>query len=246
MLGTNMELMFHALRSLAGLGVTVSVAVAAAYALFRFLGKKWLDAHFAEQLLKFKHDQDQEIERLRYRINALMDRTTKLHQHEFEVLPEVWSRLGIAYAAATNFTSRMTTSPDLDGMGDAQYAEVLASSELLGWQKDELKQGRDRNRRYQEMMFWHRLQSVASSHADFHNYFISKGMFIQFELKEKIRALSNMMYDAFNERRFDRENPVPREGRFAKGDLLQREGPGGMLAIERDVQARLWEANKLD
>jgi hypothetical protein len=54
------------------------------------------------------------------------------------------------------------------------------------------------------------------------------------------------MYDAFNERRFDRENPVPREGRFAKGDLLQREGPGGMLAIERDVQARLWEANKLD
>jgi hypothetical protein len=96
------------------------------------------------------------------------------------------------------------------------------------------------------MIFWHRLQNVKNSHADFHNYFISKGIFIQPELKEKIRALSNMMYDAFRERELDEQNPMPAEGRFAKGDRLHREGLGELQAIEKDVQARLWEANKLD
>lgn len=87
---------------------------------------------------------------------------------------------------------------------------------------------------------------VTELHADFHNFFISKGIFIQPELKEKIRSLSDMMYDAFNERRLDAEAPVLGEGRFAKGDRLRREGLGALHAIEHEVQARLWEANTLE
>ncbi len=241
-----MDLVAATFKWIAGLGITATVAAVAAYTAFQFLGKKWLDAHFAKRLAKFTHDQNQEIERLRFRINALMDRTTKLHQHEFEVLPEVWNRLGIAFASAATFTSRITSYPDLDRMGEAQFSEFLAASEFLGWQKDELRQCSDRNDRYKKMIFWHRLHSVRNSHADFHNYLITNGIFIQPELKEKIRALSNMMYDAFRERELDEENPIPGEGRFAKGDRLQREGTGELQAIEKDVQARLWEANKLD
>jgi hypothetical protein len=150
-----------------GITATVAAAAAAAYATFQFLGKKWLDAHFAVRLEKFKHDQNQEIERLRYRINALMDRTTKLHQHEFEVLPEVWHKLGIAFTAASNFTSRTTSYPDLDRMSEPQYTEFLASSELLSWQKEELLKAGNRNNLYQKMIFWHRLHDVKSAHADF-------------------------------------------------------------------------------
>jgi len=172
---------------------------------------------FAERLEKFKHDQNQEIERLRYRINALMDRTAKLHQHEFEVLPEVWDKLGITFAAASNFTSPMTSYPDLDRMGEAQYSEFLEASERFGWQRDELRQASERNDRYQRMIFWHRLHAVKMAHADFHNYFISKGIFIQHELKEKICAFSDMMYDAFREREADQEYPMPGEGSVREG-----------------------------
>jgi hypothetical protein len=234
------------LEWIAELGVTASVATAATIAAFRLLGTKWLDARFAERLEKFKHDQSQEIERLRYRINALMDRTTKLHQHEFEVLPEIWQKLGIAFSAATSFTWGTTRYPDLNAMGEAQFSEFLEGSPLSGWQKDELQNCSNRNGNYQQMMFWHRLDAVHKAHADFHNYFISKGIFVQPELKEKIRALSNMMYDAFRERETNQENPMPGEGRFGKGDRLHREGLEAMEAIEKEVQARLWEANKLD
>ncbi len=254
-----MDLVALTLKVIVGLGITATVAVAASYAAFQFLGKTWLEAHFAERLEKFKHDQNQEIERLRYRINALMDRTTKLHQHEFEVLPEIWNKLGTAFSATKDFTSRMPSylsHPDLNQMSEVRFSEFVETSELLGWQKDELRQGSDRNDRYRKLKFWYRLHSVKNSHADFHNYFISRGIFVQPELKEKIRALSNMkekiralsnmMYDAFTEREFDEAESLPGEGRFAKRDRLQREGPGQLQAIEKDVQARLWEANKLD
>jgi hypothetical protein len=104
-----MNFLIFALKWILGLGIAATAVVAAAYAVFQFLGKRWLEARFAERLEKFKHDQNQEIERLRYRINALMDRTTKLHQHEFEVLPEIWNKLGIAFSATSNFTSRMAS-----------------------------------------------------------------------------------------------------------------------------------------
>jgi hypothetical protein len=54
------------------------------------------------------------------------------------------------------------------------------------------------------------------------------------------------MYDAFSEREADQETPMLGEGRFAKCDLLQRQGLSELQAIEKDVQARLWEANKLE
>lgn len=78
---------------LAGLGITGGLAATIAYGAFQFLAKKWLDERFTERLETFKHAQNQEMERLRYRINALFDRTTKLHQHEFDVLPEVWEKI---------------------------------------------------------------------------------------------------------------------------------------------------------
>jgi hypothetical protein len=64
------------------------VSAGALFALFKIFGEKWLDAKFEQRLAKYKHEHDQEIERLRGRINALMDRTIKLHQHEFETLPQ--------------------------------------------------------------------------------------------------------------------------------------------------------------
>jgi len=126
-----MDTLTLALKLIAALGASAALAAATAYAAFRYLGQKWLDARFAERLEKFKYAQSQEIERLRYRINALMDRTAKLHQHEFEVLPEVWDKLGIAFETTAHFTSRVFQYPALDAMGEAQLSEFLASCELL-------------------------------------------------------------------------------------------------------------------
>jgi len=67
---------------LGGLGVSAGV-----YWLFKTVVDKWLTAKFSERLENFKHEQTKELENLRFEINALMDRTIKLHQNEFKILP---------------------------------------------------------------------------------------------------------------------------------------------------------------
>jgi hypothetical protein len=74
---------------------------AIAYALFRFFSEKWLNAKFEERLAAYKHAQQKELEELRFKISALMDRTTKLHQREFDTLPEAWTKLNDAYGATS-------------------------------------------------------------------------------------------------------------------------------------------------
>ena len=61
----------------------------AAWWLFQAFGDKWLAARFDKRLEALRHAQQKELEELRFRINALLDRATKLHQREFEVLPEI-------------------------------------------------------------------------------------------------------------------------------------------------------------
>jgi hypothetical protein len=186
-----MDFLPSTIHWIASLGITSTVAAAAGYTAFQLLGKKWLDARFAERLEKFKHDQTQEIERLRYRINALMDRTAKLHQNEFEVLPALWGKLSIAFAGVINLTSRMQSYPDVNNMNEQQYSAFVEECGLLDWEKDELRGSDDRNMCFEKLIFWHRLSDVKRFHAEFHNYFIEYGIFVQPEVKEEIRALSN-------------------------------------------------------
>jgi hypothetical protein len=67
---------------LGGFGVIAALLVTVAYYLFKFLSEKWLNAKFEERLAAYKHEQQKELERLKFEINTLMDRTVKLHQRE--------------------------------------------------------------------------------------------------------------------------------------------------------------------
>ena len=53
--------------------------VGIAYAMFKRLGEKWLDAKFDERLAAYKHEQQKGLEQLRFKINTLLDRAIKLH-----------------------------------------------------------------------------------------------------------------------------------------------------------------------
>jgi hypothetical protein len=76
------------------------VLVGIAYGIFRTCGERWLENKFQERLAAYKHALQTELEQLKYQINTLMDRTVKLHQKEFEVLPEAWGRLTDAFNMA--------------------------------------------------------------------------------------------------------------------------------------------------
>src|ERR1700730_12179125 len=91
--------------------------------IFKRLGEKWLDIKFDERLQNLKHDQAQQIEQLRFKVSTLLDRATKLHQREFEVLPEAWSKLSDSFWAASALVASLQQRPDLNSMSDPQREE---------------------------------------------------------------------------------------------------------------------------
>ena len=119
---------------LAGGGVSLI-----AYQAFKHLAARWLDSKFDERLQALRHAHGKELEQLRFKIAALLDRTTKLHQKEFELLPEAWSKLNDAFWEVRAFVSPMQAYADIDRMTPPQQEEFIEGSRLTSWQKDELR-----------------------------------------------------------------------------------------------------------
>jgi cell division protein FtsB len=86
--------LYHAIEPyLAAFGFTALSAAIVFGALFgalKWFGENWINSKFSERLEAFKYAQQRELEQLKFQINASMDRAVKLHQREFETLPEAW------------------------------------------------------------------------------------------------------------------------------------------------------------
>src|SRR5438270_8371291 len=113
MMGDIIQSMLAAVGAVFAIGGGIA---ALAYALLRFFGEKWLNAKFEERLAAYKHAQQKELEELRFKINTLMDRTIKLHQREFDVLPEAWGRLRDTFNILHRVSLGFQQSPDVNAM----------------------------------------------------------------------------------------------------------------------------------
>ncbi|CAN5118922.1 hypothetical protein BH10PLA2_BH10PLA2_00200 [soil metagenome] len=234
--------LWAAVWSFAGqFGVTVAVTIAAAWGLFRYLGDKWLTTKFNSSLESFKHAQQQEIERLRLRINTVFDRTVKLHTQEFDVLPELWERLIDAYGHIMTFISPMQSYPNLDRLNPAELDHFLSQSKLHDYQKDDLRNASNKLEKYMDMIFWHSYNEVNGRRSHFENYNQSKGLFIQNDIQVKIRELADLMWSALTEARLEKEYPNLRAGRFEKGEKFRAEGPQLREEIGQAIKEKLWD-----
>ena len=123
-----MELFENFFQWIGAITVPAGAIVAFAYWLFKLFSDKWLTAKFAERLENYKHSQQKELENVRFEINKLMDRTVKLHQREFDVLPEAWALLVDAHGITNAAISAFQQYPDVGRMDEAQLNEFLADS----------------------------------------------------------------------------------------------------------------------
>ena len=233
---------------MAAFGTVIAVgggAAGVAYLFFRFLGEKWINAKFEERLAAYKHVQQQELERLKLKINTLMDRTTKLHQREFDTLPEAWSRLVSADGGIGAFTSSLQEYPDVNRMTAPQLEHFLDTSELVQWQKEELRSEKDKNRYYQKAIYWHRKAKAREAYGELYTYLARNGIFMPSALKDKFAEFASLLWDALMEHEFNVEDEIiPRERDKKKA----YEGKGKELrtAIETEVQGRLWSIHATD
>lgn len=162
---------------------------------FKFFGARWLENRFAARLQDLKHQQGQEIERLRFRISGLLDRSTKLNQREFEVLPEAWAQLHEAFAYCEHLLSRFRTVPDFSKMTEAHFEEALKSFSLAEWQKEEMKTipKHERTHYYAEAIYWHELHQAKKALAGANGYLFKNGILISPEVFARLDCFAEMI-----------------------------------------------------
>lgn len=231
-----MEIIFQAIGKfiVAGGGL-----VAISYGLFKYLGRKWLDEKFSERLEAYKHEQQKEIERLRFKINALLDRATKFHQREYEVLPEAWSLLNDSFWKASSFLHPLQQYPDLDKMTPTQLEEYISNCPFNKWEIEELKASTTKTDYYIKRIFWHTIHDIKSTARDCHVYLAKNGIFLQPDLLEKFRTIDDAIWKALNQKEIsERHDIIPRD--LTKSDYLLEQGPQLLKELELLVQNRLW------
>jgi hypothetical protein len=229
------EILNEVLKFIGGVAAIGTTTVGLAYVVFRIFTTKWIDHRFSERLEAFKHQQTQEIEHLRFHINTMMDRNVKLHQREFDVLPETWSLLTEAFFMIEPTALGYQQYPDLDRMADDHLDEFLEQSPLTTVQKTELKAAANKIAYYRVVKTGYDLNKAVDAYNHFHATLSRNGIFIVGELKSKFTEIDRMLKEAIIERQVQ---PT----KFDKAMTLHSQGRELLAALENRVQERLWSS----
>jgi hypothetical protein len=211
------------------------------YALFRFLGERWLTAKFDERLAAYKHAQQRELEHLRFEINALLDRAVKLHQKEFEVLPQAWSFFNDAYWQINGITG-LKSYPDLNRLSDSKLEEFLKTSSLADWQKDELRSASDKLKLYIEYSGWKDISAAYKSYGDWQVYFFKNGIFMTDAIKKKFSDLDSLIKGALIEQEMRKTEKDLKLSEMKDYRRLISDGKALREELEVEVHKRLWDS----
>ncbi|MET4240733.1 hypothetical protein [Bradyrhizobium sp. RT10b] len=222
-------------------GVVVVAGGGAAALIFgplRYLADKWLTSKFNQRFEQFKHAQQVELENLRFKINSLFDRTTKLHQREFEVVPAAWALLVECKNQVTALIAGFQQYPNLDRMTAPQLDEFLEGSFLAKWQRDELKASAKKTDYYMDAVFYHRYDQARAACREAHVYVLKNGIFMPSDMKAKFDKMSDLVWKVLVEHQINHsDKPVPRlkEAR----DALSNEAEALMKTLEEAIHGGL-------
>lgn len=216
----------------------VGAVAAACFGLFKWLGERWLESKFQTRLEAFKHEQQKELEELRFRINSLFDRTIKLHQREFEVLPEAWSRLVVAHGAVEHLIYGLRSFPDIDAMEPDRLEEFLSETNLSAHQKDELKNANPKLAYYRKFIEEEIISDCRNNLMEFNNYLGQHGIFLHPEINVKFHGLNGLIRAAYSEHDVNFRTGPPRER--AAAQRFQTESKHLLDDLQTDVRSRMW------
>jgi hypothetical protein len=234
-----------ALAFLSVAGLSVGGVVYAAYALFKLLGEKWLNQKFAEQLEAYKSEQVRELERLRHKINSVFDRTKRLHDREYEVLPDIWSKLVDAKNWARGYLSAFQQYEDVSGLDTDELDEFLSKTRFSEAQRREIKNSSDQQKAYIRIFQMYQYYEVIEKLTEASVGLSKNGIFVIPSLRDEMKRFIELVNLAVVEHRINQEhNDHPRMKEAS--DKLKQEGDPLFKAIEEAVATRLWESTTAD
>lgn len=209
-----------------------------AYLIFRFLATSWIENKFSEKLEAYKHAQSKELEDVRFRINSIFNRLSKLHDKEFEVLPNAWGKLNQAYQAIMRCVMSYREFPDLDRLDNIELDEFLSGTTLSESSKRKIRDSTQKVRTYGDIMSWVDINDAHKAFFEFHSYIVANRIFLRSDLKNKFDAVDDLMWKMWVSHKVGKDSGNYRlqYEEFQKNDPTIK---SLMAEIENLVQGRL-------
>jgi hypothetical protein len=169
-----------------------------------FAGKrtaeKWIDSYFTKRQKTFEHEQAKEMQRLKVKIDTVIQGALKMQEREFKVIPEAWEKVSEAFARVAWLTSPFQSYAQLRLMTPDELDEFLDSNELTDTQKQTLRDssGMDRDQKWQKMSDWLRRNAALKAVVEADTYVKINGVFIPLDLHKQFLALTHIARTTLN------------------------------------------------
>ena len=161
---------------------------------------KWLTNRFQGQLDDLKHIQAQEIEKMKANFAEALDRTSKLHAHEFEILPTTWGLLSTAISQVQDALTVYFEVQTVHEIEDRHLATIMKAD---NYSDEDIEvvlavQGAARNTAYHEARVRKITRMGTEGYAAYTNYYLSKAILIDPILRQLLTQMSEVMATAVN------------------------------------------------
>ncbi len=222
-----------------------------AFGIFKTLGTKWLDSRFAAQLEEQRAKYATETEHLRFKIAGMLDRTTKLNQREFEVLPDIWAKADEAHRHAASLVGRWRKYPDFSRLSGGAFETQLKESPLEDWQRVEMRAlpASERNAYYSERMKWIELYRAKVASHDFSKALSTNGIYLHPDTFAQIDAFATMIFEAVRDWGLDAEMRSIGAGAGEEEDgpihRYRANGEASFSALGKYLRDRYWNVPAL-
>lgn len=169
-----------------------------AYMVFKHLSNKWIENKFQEKLENYKTEQQKELEVYKHKINSLFNRVSKIHEKEFEVLPQMYSLMIEAIEKISIVTSTFKQYHNVKDMSKERLEVFLENSFLEDWQKEELKKSYDKQKYYQKASAFFDLHNSKKAIYEFHSYIERNRLFLKDDIKQKFNEIDSLIWEIYN------------------------------------------------
>ncbi len=205
-----------------------------AFSVFRYLGKGWLENKLAKNLEAAKSE-----------ISLLAARKMKLHDREYVVFPEVWSKLNKAFSSLGVAVFSFRQMPDLGRMDPGEIESWAVQSNLSEDEKRFLLTEQDKNKAYGKILDWRDLAEANKDFRDFYTYLQENRIFLSPNVKLKLDEIAALLKASWVAKKMDRDGHMP-EGKSFSTEAYEKcykEAKPIMDQIEGLVQERLFPNN---
>jgi hypothetical protein len=203
-----------------------------AFGLFRYLGKSWIENQFARNL-----------EAARSEIALLAARKMKLHDREYIVFPEVWSKLTKAYSSVGTTLYAISSVPNFKTMSLDDINDWINHSGFSEDEKHFLLKEQDKSQAYNRIFDFRNINKAYEDFFDYSTYLQSNRIFINPEIKEKFDRIDAILKEIWIKRKMSWDGYLRLGTKDFLEDAYQKyetEAKPIMKEIEELVQQKLF------